>query len=412
MEGSYVSASTRSFDDPLAHAPIFAFFLFLISAQVVVPPTNPISFFLWRNKIPVWLVLAGSICSGVFLFSISSVNSILIPGLIVNYSLAPSTFSVFRGVAPLWLALYKPEATKLFMNFRQRVHFFLRVFLTLCGIILLIALAVWVYYIYSYVFLAPPIKSPNAFFNVAASAMFGFYVIYACLSIMMTAIAQVVVCIIHELQLELLLSAIRKRSRDFRLAAIVPSKFVRPSLYQRLLDLFRDPTSTQQEIRPNPASYSIVPSFDRPLTNIFDMIKNVQDTFDWTAYKFLPMFLVNNYIVLSLNFIFLAVAVYYEVYFGLIYMAVCSIGIPAGLCCNAILNQACFDFEIRLEQCLSMYTSEEQAQILAAVRTRPLKYRLGGVTITWTTIVFISHLLLIPPIIGFVLWLRSGKPFL
>ena len=396
--------------DPLVHVPIFSFFMFLLASETITPPRSPALLLMWRYKATVWLILLAAVLSGVFLFSIGSVNSILIPPLLFNYALAPSTFSVIRGIAPLWISLYKPEATKLFRDFKLRVHRFIFTFIVICSLILIVSLAVWAWYVYNYVVLAPPIDSARAFFSAASSAMFGFYVVFSCLGITMTVIAQVIVCIMHELQLELLLSAIRKRSRDFRLATIVPSKFARPSLLQRLARLFRDPMA-EQEIRPNPAAHSPAANFDRPLSNIFDMIKNVQDTFDWTAYKFLPLFLVNNYALVLLNLLFLALAIGWEIYFGLAYMAIVAVGIPVGLCCNAILNSACEDFEKRLEQCLSMYTSEEQAQILAAVRTRPLKYVLGGVHITWKTIIVAAHLLLIPPVIALFFWVRSEKPF-
>ena len=83
---------------------------------------------------------------------------------------------------------------------------------------------------------------------------------------------------------------------------------------------------------------------------------------------------------------------------------------PLGLVCNAILNQACEDFQLRLESSLAMYSSEEQAQILAYIRMRPLKYLLGGLHITWNSLLFLVHVLFIFPLIIGVLWQTSPNP--
>ena len=398
------SAST----DPLHHTPILKFFAFFVAGFAITPPTSWLWNVVWRWRIPVWFILFGSVVSAVALFGTGSFLSIIIPSLLINYSLAPSTLPVLRGIAPLWVTMYRPDATRLYRDFKNRVTFFLNVFLVACSFLLLIALGVWMYYLYFYVFMAPP--STTAL-SLLSSIMFGFYAMYCMLGIMLTVLVQVVVSIVHELQLELLLRAIRQRTRDHQLLTIVPSIQGRPSLIARFLFLCaRDPIPV--EVRQNPGTHSpLEETADPPLSTIFDMIKNAQDTMDWTSYKVFPLFAVNNYTLILLDLLFFALS-FYQVFFGIIYMGAVVGAIPLGLFCHAVLNRACENFQIRLECSLSMYTPEEQAQILAYIRLRPLTYKLGGLHITYSKIALVTHALLIPPLISFFLWFNSGRPFL
>ena len=256
--------------DPLQHAPVLMHFLFYVCGFAITPPKSPFLRWFWKKRVPIWFILVGSLVSGVFLIASRSYLSILVAPLLINYSLTPSTFSVLRGVAPLWLSMYQPDAPTLYKSFRARVDFFLRLFLCLCSLILLIAFGVWAFYLYAFVYLAPAPASFTAIASVAASALFGFYVIFCILGIMITVIVQIVLCIIHELQLELLLRAIRQRTRCFELLSIVPHKFARPSLFERFMILFSsDPVLI--EIRPNPAANSpLAELYNRPLSTTFD----------------------------------------------------------------------------------------------------------------------------------------------
>jgi hypothetical protein len=272
--------------------------------------------------------------------------------LTFNLLLCPSTYTVLEALSPLWLALYQPGAPKLLVEFRGRVRRLLVAFFLAAATVLVVCGGVYAYYLYQYVYVprAIPLASAAGLFPLLVNLLWGFYSFFGLLAVMLASTTQIIVCILHELQLELLLRAIRTRSRDWRLCALIAPQDAWPTLLPRLAQLFSLARTSAGEVRQNPsAAQQDGLAFDPPISTVFDMLKNTQDSINFSAYKATPLFLVTNYTLGIVDVLFAALALSGS-FQGAIYIIGMVFAIPISLMSFARLNAACAVFQLKVDQ--------------------------------------------------------------
>jgi hypothetical protein len=330
----------------------------------------------------------------------------------INYSFVPLCWCSLEHIMPVWRSLYDVGSPTIFIELRSRISTEIFITFTVMSAILSVIYIAWIYYLYTICYATFPYATTAAKFLAADSFIYGIHLTYLVSGVGGTVLLQRIISILHEVQLERLLRAIRDRKRDPLLCSAPPTAY--PSIFERVKGIFSDPEkSLLSSIDPG-----VVVDRNRsgltkhvPVSSIISMYLAVQRSIHYMSNMMLPMVVVNTYTLLA-YYIYLFVLTFspYDYYLGISYMVFFAFAIlPLLMQPTAAVNYRFSKVSTLLDQSLSLYTSEEGMQISALLASRPLSASFLGVHVTFGSMAIVMHVMAVPAIIATARVLSVGS---
>ena len=324
---------------------------------------------------------------------------------VINYSLVPTCWCALEHITPIWRSLYDSGAPAVVVELRGRIATEIRVtFAVMCAMLSVIYIA-WAFYLYTICYETFPYPTSAAKFLAADSFIYGLHLTYLVSGVGGTVLLQRVISVLHEVQLERLLRAIRNRNRDPLLCSTPPSEY--PTVLERLLGIFSDPEkSAVSSVDPGVVVGRGHSGLTKhvPVSSIITMYLSVQRSFNYMSAMLLPMVVVNTYALFG-YYVYLFALTFppYNYYLGIAYMIFFAFAIlPLLIQPTAAINHRFAYISSLLDQSLSLYSSEEGMQISALMATRPLSSSFLGVKVSFSGMALIMQVMAVPAVIASV----------